>query len=101
MNRFYLILAVGLVKTLFINALWSLGISGIICLGRMLFTRVSWGNFFGGAAGIFALFFILGAYDVIRTLILMKKDPLFRDMNIATGISWRDYLRDKRNGRYK
>ena len=87
-----------LVKCLFMDVICALGLSGVLSLIRMLFhgsvTRV---QFLGGALVIFILLILDYIYNIVRTALLMKRDPVFREMTKTTGISWRDYKK-MRNG---
>lgn len=73
----------------------ALGISGLICLISLIFTKVSWQQFWWQAGGIFVFFLVDYIYNWSRTIILMKKDPVFKTMTEHTGISWKDYKRLK------
>lgn len=85
-----------ILKSLLMDALLALGISGAISLIRLLFhgnvTRI---EFLGGALGIFLFLFLDYIYNWVRTIILMKKDPVFKQMTMQTGINWRDYKKIK------
>ena len=83
-------------KALLLDIVFSLGISAIISGVRSIFTNVTWTQFFAGAAGILAFFILDWIYNLVRTLTLMKKDPIFKTMTETTGISWRDYKRMKK-----
>lgn len=74
----------------------ALALSGVFSLIRMLFHGfVTRGQFLWGAVGIFVLLILDYIYNWIRTLVLMKKDPLFKQMTTQTGISWREYKKIK------
>ncbi len=87
-----------LVKSLFMDAILAFGLSGVLSLIRLLFhgsvTRV---QFLGGALVIFILLILDYIYNLVRTVLLMRRDPVFREMTKTTGISWRQYKR-MRNG---
>lgn len=86
-----------LIKAVFVDALWALGLSGLFSLIRVIFrgnvTRV---QFLGGALVIFLFLFLDYIYNIIRTLILMKKDPIFKEMIMRTGMTWREYKKFKK-----
>lgn len=87
-----------LVKSLFMDAIFAFGLSGVLSLIRLLFhgsvTRI---QFLGGALVIFILLILDYIYNLVRTVLLMRRDPVFREMTKTTGISWRQYKR-MRNG---
>lgn len=87
---------VTLLVTLIRNALISLALSGIVNLLRLPFAEVTWKQFFGGAAGIFVLLVAIALYDVVRTAILMKKDPVFRAAAKSNVMGWREYKKMKK-----
>lgn len=80
------------------DAIFAFGLSGVLSLIRLLFhgsvTRV---QFLGGALVIFILLILDYIYNLVRTVLLMRRDPVFREMTKTTGISWRQYKR-MRNG---
>jgi len=83
-------------KALLMDALLALGLSGVFSLVRMMFRgNVTRGQFVWGAVAIFLLLFLDYIYNWIRTLILMKKDPLFKQMTMQSGISWKEYKKMK------
>ena len=85
-----------LIRAVLIDALWALGLSGIFSLVRMLFRgNVTRTQFLGGAMIIFLFLIIDYIYNLIRTLILMKRDPVFKEMIKRTSITWREYKRMK------
>ena len=86
-----------IMKALLMDALLALGISGVFSLIRMMFRgNVTRGQFVWGSVVIFLLLFLDYIYNWIRTLILMKKDPLFKQMTLQSGISWKEYKRIKK-----
>lgn len=83
-----------IIKSLLMDALWALGLSGFFSIIRIIFHgSVTRGQFFGGARMIFLVLVLDYIYNWVRTLVLMKKDPVFKSMTMRTGISWRDYKR--------
>jgi len=87
-----------IIKALLADALWAFGLSGVFSLIRLLFHgNVTRGQFLWGAVAIFLLLFLDYIYNWIRTIILMKKDPVFKQMTEQSGISWKDYKK-MRNG---
>lgn len=83
-------------KSIFMDVVMALVLSGVISLIRFVFHgNVTRTQFLGGALAIFLLLLLDYIYNWIRTLILMKKDPVFKQMTIQTGISWKDYKKIK------
>lgn len=86
-----------IMKALLMDALLALGFSGVFSLIRMMFRgNVTRGQFVWGSVAIFLLLFLDYIYNWIHTLILMKKDPLFKQMTLQSGISWKEYKRIKK-----
>lgn len=83
-------------------AIIALVISGVFTLIKWLLSLASvcsnptWKGFLFVALGIWSLNYI---YSVISVIILKYhylKDPVFEDLNLTTGLSWREYQRFKR-----
>ena len=80
----------------------SIIISSVFCLFKFighlcrLCEAPSWESFLYGAIALFIVFFIATAYKTILTMRRIKKDPIFEQMHLQTGISWKDYQYIKR-----
>lgn len=76
---------------------WLLNLTGLSD------NKATWDKFFWGALGFFVLLFIWFMCATSITLYRMHKDPLFKDAHLMTGISWKNYKRQKETseqGRY-
>ena len=90
---------VGFAGTLLITVLQSAILSALFCLIQWLLSLTglcsipSWHKFLFGGLALFCFLFLLYSYNTIITLYRYHKDSVFREANIRTGISWRDYKR--------
>ena len=51
--------------------------------------------FIAGAIGIFIGLTIISIITTIANMIRMKRDPIFKEMFLNVGISWREYKKHK------
>ena len=89
-----------IILSLFTDAILSVLLSGVFSgIYILIKGSITREKFIVGAVNLFSWFLLYNIYNWIRTLVLMKKDPVFKEMTIETGISWRDYkkLKDDRH----
>ncbi len=95
-KTFFASIAIHIVQSVFFSALlWGAKwVFSLLSIGK----TPGWKEFIWGSAGIFLLLFLCTTYKFIKTLYHCKKEPMFRQMHIETGISWEEYqaLRRKR-----
>lgn len=90
--------------TIAIIVLQSLVISAVFTLGKFLLSLLNvcdtptWIDIVGGASGLFVLFFLYSVGKTAITLYRYHKDPVFKELNMTTGMSWEDYQKLKNKG---
>lgn len=80
-------------------------ISAVFCAIQWVLSLLSFcskptlSKFVWGAVVLFAVLFLYTCYTTAMTMFRFRKDPVFKDAHLKTGISWRDYkrLKDGRN----
>lgn len=93
------------IGSLFMMAGISLALSALFSLCQLLLSLASvcdpptWQKFFGGAIVLFIIFFLNGCFQVLLYYIRCRRDPVFKQVNLKSGLSWRDYKRLKKEKR--
>ena len=57
--------------------------------------KPGWTDFLGGALGLIAFFLLWRAGHTLYYMRLYKKNPVFREAHLNTGITWREYKKIK------
>ena len=89
-------LVVIMVQSVALSALFS-AIQWLLSIASIC-ERPTWVKFAYGSLGLFLVLFVLYAFKTGITLYRYHKDPVFKDANLMTGISWNDYKRLKSDG---
>ena len=90
---------ISFITTLLIIAAQSVALSALFCLAQWLLSLFgvcnvpTWHKFVWGGVGLFCLFFIYSCYTTFITMYRFYKDPVFKEMNLRMGITWKDYKR--------
>lgn len=91
------------IGTLVIIAIQSIAISAFFALCKWLLSLFgicdapTWLHFLGGTATLFAVLFLYSVGKTAITLYRYHKDPVFKDVNMSTGLGWNDYKRLRNN----
>lgn len=91
------------IGTLLIIALQSIAMSAFCALCKWLYSLCghcdapTWIDFIVGAIGFYVILFIYAAVKTAITMYRFHKDPIFMDMNLRVGITWKEYKRFVKN----